>query len=487
MHDKTVGLDFRNISVSSAIYIVGDVLTRGTSFLLIPLYTRFLSPAEYGNWGILLSLLSFLNILFSLQLGSALTVNYFNFLENQRKQLISTIWILILLSSACMSFLLLIIGRDWVSKLIQGESYPNFILVIGIAFLATFSVVPQTLMRLRQQAFTLVAVNVLLYLVGVIVGVYLLVQYKLGVTALLFGILVANLLSVIPYILILRNDLSLNISKNLARKSFFIALPILPHMVSHWGLNLMDRIILQAYLPLSDVGIYQLGYQLGAAFQIIIIAINNAWTPFFLENFQQAHKWRSIKSFSSWLVFIQVWIALFIVLFLPLFVRVAFSNEYFYSVNVIPWVVLGFLFVLFYQYWVNILFYYKKTALIPIATGIAALVNLILNLVLVPRFGFLASALITAVSYAVLAGITYFVASRLSAFSFEYSRWIKVGLTGGAIYFFVAALNFQSMFLSVLVRVVLFFSYPLILYFISFWRKNELDNAYLWLHRKGFL
>ena len=85
----------------------------------------------------------------------------------------------------------------------------------------------------------------------------------------------------IPYTISIRNDVRVSFSKTIAKRSLFIALPILPHMLSHWVLNLMDRIILQAYLPLSDVGVYQLGYQVGGAFQIIIIAIDNYWAPFF--------------------------------------------------------------------------------------------------------------------------------------------------------------------------------------------------------------
>jgi O-antigen/teichoic acid export membrane protein len=486
MVNKTVSQDISSVGKSSIVYIIGDGITRGTSFLLIPLYTRFLTPAEYGNWGVLLSLISLLNILFSFQLGSALTVNYFHLLESERKKQISTIWILILVSSFCMSALFLIIGRNWVGIVFQGISYSNLVLTVGISFFTTFAVVPQIVMRLRQNALRLVSLNVFVYLLGIVAGVVLLVQYELGKTGLLLGLFFANLLSVIPYIIILRNDLSATFSKTLAQKSFIIALPILPHMLSHWVLNLMDRIILQAYLPLSSVGVYQLGYQLGAAFQIIIIAINNAWTPFFLESFKQPGERQEIKKVSSWLIFIQVWIALFLVLFLPFVVGKIFPKEYYASVDVIPWVVLGFVFVAFYHNWVNLLFYYKKTNLIPVATGISALLNFSLNIILVPRYGYLAAAINTVIGYAILAGITGFLAFKVSGFSFEYYRWIKVGLAGLGIYLSVITINLHSLYLSVSVRLLMFISFPVFLYFISFWRRSELEAIYLWLRRRIF-
>ena len=483
MHDRTEGLGIRDIGISSVIYIVGDVLTRGISFLLIPFYTQVLTPAEYGNFGVLLSFISFLNILFSFQLGSALTVNFFRTKHEQRTRLISTIWLLILIFSVCMSILFLI-GAEWVGMLFQGIANYDFLLVVGVSFFVTFSIVPQTLLRLRQQALKLVSVSVFIYLLGVVAGIFHVVRYDSGETGLLLGMFFANLFSVIPYIVILKNDIRITFSKKLAYQSLLISLPILPHMLSHWGLNLMDRVILQAYLPLSDVGIYHLGYQLGAAFQIIVIAINNAWTPFFLENFSQPSKWQSIKYFSSWLVFIQIWIALFLVLFLPMIVRLVFSDEYFTSAIVIPWVVLGFVFVVFYQYWINILLYFKKTSLIPIATGISALVNLTLNLVLVPRYGYIAAAINTVIGYAVLAGLTYFLAAKISNFSFEYIRWIKASTAGVIIFYLTAVVDSTTLFMSVLVKSILFFSFPLFLYLFSFWRRDELKNVYLQLRKR---
>ena len=152
-------------------------------------------------------------------------------------------------------------------------------------------------------------------------------------------------------------------------------------------------------------------------------------------------------------------------LFLPLIVRIVFSEEYYASVSVIPWVVLGFVFVAFYHFWVNVLFYYKKTKLIPVATGISALVNLILNLIFVPRYGYIAAAINTSIGYAVLTGITCYLAIKVSNFSFEYSRWIKVCMVGMAIYLLVIAINLQSLFLSVSIRILFFVSFPLFIIF----------------------
>ena len=80
-----------------------------------------------------------------------------------------------------MSALFLLVGRNWVEIVFQGINFSNLALAIGISFFSVFAVVTyQTLLRLRQNALKLVSLNVLIYLLGVMVGIVLLVQYKIG-------------------------------------------------------------------------------------------------------------------------------------------------------------------------------------------------------------------------------------------------------------------------------------------------------------------
>jgi len=128
---------------------------------------------------------------------------------------------------------------------------------------------------------------------------------------------------------------------------------------------------------------------------------------------------------------------------------------------------------------------HKKTSMIPVATVLSALLNLSLNIILVPHFGYFAAAVNTAVSYALLAGITYFFAAKLSDFSFEYARWAKASLVAGGIYTLAMIVNITPSFLSVSINVGLLILFPIFLYFFSFWSNDELQNIYKWLRQRN--
>lgn len=467
-------IGFRKLGANSVIYILGDVITRGSAFLLIPIYTRFLSPAEYGNWGVLLSLISLISIVFSFQLSSSLTMNYFQVGVDRHREIVTTLLMTTMFASAVFFIVFVVVGSGWIGSFFSGLTNSNYVLAMGICLFSAFVTIPQTLMRLRQKATASVFIISISYLLGIIAGLYLLIRFSLGITGLLAGTLFANALSAILYIFNVREDLIAKFSLKIAISSVIVSFPIILHMLSHWGLNLMDRLVLQMYLPLSEVGIYQLGYQLGAAFQMIVIAINSAWTPYFMQNFIEKKQHLNIKRYSTWLVFLLVWGALALMLLLPTMVRWIIPVEYEESVKVMPWIITGFLFVGLYQFWINIILYYKKTVVVPVITAISASLNLILNLLFVPRYGYIIAAVNTGVSYLLLACLSCLIARRVSSFSFDYYRWIKILIVGGVLFFAASLTSIlwgEGFSLWTVIPALL--AYPAVLWFVGFYNKDE--------------
>lgn len=465
---------FFGIGTNSLAYILGEVIAKASLFLLLPVYTKNLSPAEYGSFGISMSIIALFNVLFPLQLSVAVTVNYFGIDDDLiRKKFISTIWYSITLSSFAM-FTLLYLSKEYLKIFFPDITEELLMLAGGVSLLSTFSVVPQTLMRIRKQAIRSSLLSASLYLLGVFLGLFFLLRFESGVRGILKGMLVGGTVSMLIYVWVARNDLGLYFTGSFFKSSLLLALPVLPHMLAHWGLNLMDRFVLQIFVPLSDVGIYQLGYQIGSLLQIILIAINGAWAPYFLENFSKAEKARELKTISTWLVFIQVWIALFIVLFASFFLKFVIPVSYFASLDVFPWIVTGFVFVGFYHFWVNIIFFYKRTTFVLFVTTTAFIVNLILNFVFIPRYGYISSAISTMVSYIVLAFMAYLVANRITRFDFEYWRWLKSVLAALILYGLVELImGFVNTSIYLVVGILALLSYPVVLWCIRFYTADE--------------
>lgn len=472
--NRSVNNGFRRLGVNSIIYTLGDIISKGIVFFLIPIYARLLSPAEYGKWGVLLSIASLLSILLSLQLGSSLTVNYFQIDENARQEFVSTLLVATLFSSTLFIVLFAILWNGRIGFFFLYLSRSDYFLLIGICFFSAINTIPQTLMRLRQNAIISVSISSTSYLIGAAVGIYFLAHYHLGVTGLLAGNLIANLISVLLHLFVIRDNLILKFSMSIACQSMLVSLPIIPHLLGHWGLNLMDRLVLQMYLPMPAVGVYQLGYQLGTSFQIIVIALNSAWTPYFMQNFIEEKHHLRIKLSSTWLTMFLTWGGLALILLLPILARWFLPNEYSEALGVIPWIITGFLFVGIYQFWANIILFYKKTLTISIITAVSALSNLALNLVLIPRYGYIVAAINTMISYFVLACFSGLIARRISSFTFEYYRWIKILLTGGLLYLLVSLIGaIYGTSYSFWVNIAALMAYPAVLWLFGFLNPGE--------------
>jgi len=465
----------RRIGPNSLTYAAGDLIARGAAFLLLPLYTRTLTTAEYGTYGVVLSLVAILNVLLPMQLQAGVTVQYFQVGGTQRREFISAALASLLLSNCLIAGFLLATQRWWAFALI-GRADPEVLaqLAIGIAALSAFGTIPQSLMRLREQPRMLVTITASTYIVGLGLGVYMLLGLHLGTPGLLGGTLIANALVLPVYAAYLRPEVTRRIPSHWFGDMALISLPLVPHMIAHWGLNLMDRIILQRFVSLSDVGIYQLGYQLGTLFQIVVLGVNAAWVPYLFQRLGNPSAADEMKRTSTWLVYVQAWIGLGIALLVPEAAVLVLAPSFHQAVGVVPWVVLGFFMVALYHLWVNLLFFRKRTALVPVATLIAAFVNLVLNLTLIPRVGYIGAAYTTAISYAVLAALTGLMTKHVGIGpDYEYRKWAIAAAVGIGLFLMGTLLNESTTALRWAGKGVLWLTFPLMLVVLRFVTLGE--------------
>ena len=467
--------NFRNISLNSVIYLAGEVFTKASVFFLIPLYTQVLSPTEYGDWAILLSLISLAGILFPLQLGSSLTIEYYKLDDDSQRDFVATLMVTVLLTSTLFFIIFDIFLKTWILSAFVNLKEIDYKLALGICFFAALLVVPQTLLRLNQRSKLAVLISSGPYLLGLILGVFLLKYFNMGITGLLLGSLSSNCISSVLHILAVWKNLTWKYSIKMALASILVSSPIMLHMLSHWGLNLMDRLMLQYYVPLSQVGVYQLGYQLGTVFQVVVLALNASWTPYFMKNFYRDKQKNNIRLFSTILVLLMLWVALGLVLFLPVMSRWVVEVSYYDALPIIPWVISGFLFVGYYQFWVNILLYHRKTVTVSLITAASAIVNFSLNAVLIPYYGYIAAAINTMVSYFVLACLTRMAVGEIGNTVFDVRRWSKGACVAIVLYImpWIFGEYFGDNVTMLLISGIVVLIYPLILWRMKIFGQDE--------------
>lgn len=462
MRPSGVGSALRKLVGASAVYGLGSVLVRGLAFLLLPLYTRYLSPAEYGIVALTVTCTVVLSLLYPLGLRGAVSRTYYaGGTVEERKERVGTLWIAMVLFAGAMALMLDRLGPALAATLLPDVPFhPYLRLAVWTAFLGVLGIIPLVLLQAQERPVAYVLVTLWTALTTTAVTIWLVMRGD-GAVGYLRGALIGAALAAVPYLLLTIRQIRPVLRMSALLPALAFGLPLVPHALAGWALEMSDRAILARLVPLDDVGIYSLGYQLGAAMGLLTTAFNAAWVPFLFgtlkDEGEAAHAKlaRLVTYYAIALCFIGLGWSLLVKHAIVLIAGPEFRAAY----QITPWVVGGYVFSGLYLIPTNLLFWRQQTKVIPLVTLAAGAVNIGLNLWLVPSFGAIAAAWSTLAAYAILLVLTWRSAERLHPFPYEYRR---LGLIGGlALALFLAGqLPAPSPALEVAGRVLLWLSFP---------------------------
>ena len=183
--------------------------------------------------------------------------------------------------------------------------------------------------------------------------------------------------------------------------SLKFGIPLIPHTLSTFILVFFDRIIINQLNGAEDTGLYSFAYNVGMIIQVVIMGMNKSWVPIFYENLEK----KNHKNIHALAVYYSRYInfsALLLILFSHEIVILMADKSYYSSQSVVPVIVLAYLSVFMYTLYANYSFYRKKTLLISSATLMSGIVNIGLNYLLIPKYGYIAAAYTTLASYFLL-------------------------------------------------------------------------------------
>lgn len=203
------------------------------------------------------------------------------------------------------------------------------------------------------------------------------------------------------YLLFIISKCKFGINKKALLFGLKLSVPLILHVLSHRLLSTFDRIVLNEYYGSSLVGLYGFAYNVGLLMSIITQALNNAWFPWFLSNMKQNNLSLINKNAKKY-IFIVTLITIVVIYISPEIGKLMAPKEYWSALKIIPLVILGYYFIFLASFPVNIQYYIEKTIFISVGTILAAGSNVILNILFIPKYGIIAAALTTTISYFVL-------------------------------------------------------------------------------------
>jgi O-antigen/teichoic acid export membrane protein len=244
--------------------------------------------------------------------------------------------------------------------------------------------------------------------------VSLVIFYPMGARGLLSGKLIAAGLTLLVAIFIFRHWLTGGWEWHYARETLQLALPIVPHSLLALGLIVADRLILEHYRPLAEVGIYSLAYTFGMVMYLVTSSLSQAWSPIFYDLARHGDQNKpTLARIVSAVVTVLTIIACFGACISHDFLRYFLDARYRTAAELIPWIIGGYLLHAIFSLMQTSAMQARKSQVMWIMSLIACATNVALNFLWVPKFGMFGAAWATAVAYAIEALLMYLYAQRV--------------------------------------------------------------------------
>lgn len=471
----------RRLATTGAAYTAASILSKLIAVALLPLYTSHLTRGDYGAAEVLFAAVVSVSIIVRLGLIEALLRFFYADGEDPDKVVrgtfaglfwMSTLGALILLPLAGPISQLLLdpSSHEGISRSLAAELTRIAIAGLWIATLYEYLL---TLFRLEERARAYFLTTLANVLATIVLTVILVVGVGDGARGLLLGSYLTGAAFVLGLIAMQWRRLGLRFDSPLMKRLLRFGLPTMPAEASLYLLNFVDRIIIVRYLGLPEAGLYSLGVKFAQAVNVLVRGFQLAWPPlaYSIRDDDEARRTYSVvvTLFVAGCSFVVVGIWLFA----RWIVRALTTPEFFASYEVIGLISAAVTLYALYMVMVVILGRTGRTEFNLPAAISALVVNVVLNLVLVPAMGIVGAALALVGSYLVVIVLMYVFTQRLFPVPYQWGRLARVVIAAAVLVGVGEALVPTSGLVGFLLRGALFASYPLLLWFTGFFTGGE--------------
>lgn len=392
----TAKIQRHNYKKISTYYMIGTLFNQGISFITVPIFSRLLSPFDYGVVNTYNSWVSIASMIISCAVYMGIRSAFIEF-EDSINDVMATLTSLTILNGAIglaligIGYLFFDLGSPLLLLLGLGNA-------VGQAFLQNYSMYLMMRLDYRFRTFLLVFPNLLAVIVslGAVLfyfsdSLYLARIIPVALTQLFFGLYVTYL--------VYRKSIKIW-NYHYVKFALTISLPLVLHGIALNILSQSDRLMITVFRSASETGIYSLVYNFGMLATVITTGLDGVWVPWFTNKLRN-NDVSTINSQAKKYISLMALAMSGLTLIGPELIKVLADSEYWVGIMIVPPIVLANFLIFAYTLYVNVEHYYKKTVSITLNTVIAAIINIITNYLFIPKYGYFGAALTTLFSYGI--------------------------------------------------------------------------------------
>lgn len=420
------------------------VFTKVIAFFMLPVYANCIGAEGYGIIGMIDMVISVATLLIGYGIAGAMWRFYFlRETEEERNSLVSTtvilMYILVIVVSIPLFFLHNLIGYLAFGR----DDLGYYIIVATIAFIFEMtSRTAEAYILIRQKPLIYSALSIFRMFLGLSLNIYLIVYLKMGVLGFLYSSLISSfVLSLLNHCYTFR-FVGFRFEKSVVKETLAFSLPLLPGYIAMFFRGNVDRVIMRTFMGLAQVGAYEMLNKFVSLIGILIVdPFSKSWDPKRLEICDTSEGPETISRMFTFQLAMMLFFGLILALEIPLMLRILTPKEFWLSGNIAFIMIMArILSYSYYQLFFGLL-YAKETGKISKIQIMASVMDVILNLILIPRFGILGAVITSSITYASQCCVAFILAKGYYRIPFQWKKIFQVSGTCVLLYVVISSFS----------------------------------------------
>ena len=426
-------------------YTIGNIIIKGIPFFTIPIFTRLLTTNDFGIYSIYLSYEEILSVIIGLGISGTVKIAKFEFKDNFEEYISSVInliaivgIIFLVISNLSYSFFTL---QEWLSRFVVNLIIIQSISVAIYFVVSSKYVIDGDYIKNLLVVFFMTILNIVISLI-LCVSLFKNSSYLGRIIGTALGTIF-----VAVFVIFKQNRISPIISKKVYNRfALVLGLPLILHQLSISLLAQSDKIMIQTLVGNKEAGIYSIGVIITSVLAVIISSIDSAWTPWFYSKLSEK-RYDILIEKNNILVIFFMYLTLGFLLISPDIIHIMTEESYWDSIYILIPLIISIYLNFMYVFSVGVEYFLKKTAFISMVTVICVFINIILNYIMIKKFGYIGAAYATCISRFFQFLFHYFMARYLLKPKIVSLKYLICSLIGVCIVAYISNLYIHSIFI----------------------------------------
>lgn len=389
-----------SLTTRTLVVALGSILTNAIAMFTAPIFTRLLTTSDYGVFSVFMSWVNILAIVCSLQTRGTINNGKIEFKEQAYKQYCADIYnlSLIVFLGTCVLFFLF---DNQIAVVLELPIDCIWVLVINacgsymISFITSYLTIEEKVTESLKISVAYTVMTTVLSITLISSGVCK------GYMGRIWGYTIPHVIFIVYTFIYFNRFSEIGYRKNNIKYCLALSVPLIMHGLSGIVLGQSDRIMLLSMQNESVAGIYSFCYTIALPVSVVYGALNSTWVPRYYL-YMAEKRYDEIEIHHNRYMFLVVGITCGYILIAPEMVKLLSIKEYWGGINIMPLVIAAYFFNFLYLFPANYEFFLKNTKYIAISSVISAVINIILNYMLIPKIGMFGAAIATIISYVII-------------------------------------------------------------------------------------